>query len=62
MRNSFETELALFVSSAALDHLSLHGLDDTEAVLDWAQLDALMSVAATIRCRWAITNGTRKSP
>ena len=44
MRKTFKTEPALFVCSAALDHPSLHGLDDTEAVLDWAQLEALMSV------------------
>ncbi len=43
MRKSFETQPALFVSSTALDHPSLHGLDDTEAVLDWMQLEALMN-------------------
>ena len=42
MRNSFETEPVRFVSSPALDHLSLHDLDDTEAVLDWTRLEALM--------------------
>lgn len=42
MRKSFETQPALFVSSTALDHPSLHGLDDTEAVLDWRHLEALM--------------------
>jgi IS5 family transposase len=42
MRKSFETQPALFVSSTALDHPSLHSLDDTEAVLDWARLEALM--------------------
>jgi IS5 family transposase len=42
MRKSFDTQPALFVSSTALDHPSLHGLDDTEAVLDWAHLEALM--------------------
>lgn len=42
MRKSFETQPALFVSATALDHPSLHGLDDTEAVLNWSRLEALM--------------------
>jgi hypothetical protein len=42
MRKSCEIEPARFISSPALDHLSLHGLDDTEAVLDWTRLEALM--------------------
>ena len=42
MRKSFETQPALFVSSTIFDHPSLHGLDDTEAVLDWTELEALM--------------------
>ena len=42
MRKTFKTQPSLFVFGAALDHPSLHGLDDTEAVLDWAQLEALM--------------------
>jgi IS5 family transposase len=42
MRKSFKTQPSLFVFGAALDHPSLHGLDDTEAVLDWARLEALM--------------------
>jgi hypothetical protein len=37
MRKPFETHPALFVSSTMLDHPSLHGLDDTEAVLDWTK-------------------------
>jgi len=42
MRKSFRTQPALFVAGTALDHPSLHGLDDTEAVLDWSQLETLM--------------------
>jgi len=42
MRKPFETQPALFVSSTMLDHPSLHGLDDTEAVLDWTKLASLM--------------------
>jgi hypothetical protein len=42
MRKTFKTQPSLFVFGAALDHASLHGLDDTEAVLDWAWLEALM--------------------
>ena len=42
MRKTFKTQPSLFVFGAALDHSSLHGLDDTEAVLDWARLEALM--------------------
>jgi IS5 family transposase len=42
MRRPFKTQPALFVSSTMLDHPSLHGLDDTEAVLDWTELEALM--------------------
>ena len=42
MRNPFETQPARFVSSPALDHPSLQGIDDTEVVLDWTWLEALM--------------------
>jgi hypothetical protein len=43
MGKSFKTQPAFFVSATALDHPSLHGLDDTEAVLDWNHLEALMN-------------------
>ncbi len=43
MRKSFTTQPALLVSATALDHPSLHGLDDTEAVLNWTELEALMN-------------------
>ncbi|MDE0813710.1 MAG: hypothetical protein OSB46_06905 [Alphaproteobacteria bacterium] len=42
MRNSYEIQSALFVSSIVLGHPSLHDPDDTEAVLDWTRLVALM--------------------
>ena len=50
MRKSFVIEPARFISSPALDHPSLHGLDDTETVLDWIRLEALVgkSCASTI--------------
>ena len=50
MRQSFVIEPARFISSLALDHPSLHGLDDTETVLDWTRLEALVgkSCASTI--------------
>ncbi len=43
MKESFNTQPALFVSATALDPPSLHGLDDTGAVLDWSHLEALMN-------------------
>ena len=42
MRNSFVTEPARFVCSPELDHPSFHDQDDTEVVLDWTRLEALM--------------------
>ena len=42
MRNSFETEPALFVFSPVLDSPFILGLDDTEVVLDWTRLEVLM--------------------
>ena len=42
MRNSFVTEPARFVCSPVLDHPSFHDQDDTEVVLDWTRLEALM--------------------
>ena len=49
MRNSFETEPARFVYSPVLDHPSVHGQDDTGAVLDWTRLEALLVKFARIR-------------
>jgi hypothetical protein len=33
MQNSFSTQPALFITNADLEHASLRGLDDAEAVL-----------------------------
>ena len=43
MQNSFSTQPALFITNADLEHASLRGLDDAEAVLDWAKLEHLMA-------------------
>ena len=42
MRNPFATEPARFVCSPVLDYPSVHGQDDTEAVLAWTWLEALI--------------------
>jgi len=42
MNKSFQTQPALFVASAELNHPSLHGLDGAEAVLDWERIQTLM--------------------
>jgi hypothetical protein len=38
MQNSFSTQPALLITNADLEHASLRGFDDAEAVLDWACL------------------------
>lgn len=43
MQKPFQTQPELFVTSADIDHPALHELDATEAVLDWGQLEVLMS-------------------
>jgi IS5 family transposase len=43
MQKSFSTQSALFVSPADLEHPILHSLDDTEALLDWSEIEALLS-------------------
>jgi len=43
MQNPFLSQPALFVTSADLEHPSLHGLDGAEAVLDWTKLEQIMS-------------------
>ena len=42
MNKAFQTQPALFVASAELNHPSLYGLDGAEAVLDWTRLETLM--------------------
>ena len=43
MQKSFTTQPPFFVHAGDLDHPILHGLDDAEAVLDWCELERLMS-------------------
>ncbi len=43
MQKSFTTQPRLFVSSAEMSHPILCSLDDTEALLDWSELESLMS-------------------
>jgi IS5 family transposase len=43
MQKSFTTQSALFVSASGIDHPILRSLDGTEALLDWSQIDHLLS-------------------
>jgi len=43
MQKSFTTQPELFVSSTDLKHPVLHALDDTESLLDWTQIEHLLS-------------------
>jgi hypothetical protein len=43
MQKPFITQPELFVSTNDLDHLALHALDDTEAVLDWSKIEPILS-------------------
>jgi len=43
MQKSFATQPELFVSTSDLDHPILHSLDDTEALLEWSQIESLLS-------------------
>ncbi len=43
MQKSFQTQSSLFVSNADMSHPILCSLDDTEALLDWSELERLMS-------------------
>jgi IS5 family transposase len=43
MQKSFTTQPELFVSSTDLNHPVLHALDDTESLLDWTQIEHLLS-------------------
>ena len=43
MQKSFATQAKLFVSTADLDHPILHSLDATEALLDWSEIERLLS-------------------
>jgi len=43
MQNSFTTQPKLFVSTTDLEHPILHSLDDTEALLEWSEIENLLS-------------------
>jgi len=43
MQKSFSTQPGLFVSTSDLDHPILHSLDDTEALLEWSEIERLLS-------------------
>jgi len=43
MQNSFTTQTELFISTSTLDHPILHSLDDTEALLEWGQIEPLLA-------------------
>ncbi|ORU92132.1 MAG: hypothetical protein A6F72_04170 [Cycloclasticus sp. symbiont of Poecilosclerida sp. N] len=43
MQKSFSTQPNLFFSTADLDHPILHGLDDTEALLEWPEIETLLT-------------------
>ena len=44
MQKPFVTQAELFISSSDLEHLALHALDDTEAVLDWSKIEPILSL------------------
>lgn len=43
MQKSFSTQPELFVSTSDLNHPILHSLDDTETLLDWSEIEILLS-------------------
>ncbi|ORU92053.1 MAG: hypothetical protein A6F70_01860 [Cycloclasticus sp. symbiont of Bathymodiolus heckerae] len=43
MQKPFSTQPDLFVSTADLEHPILHSLDDTEALLEWSEIEKLLS-------------------
>jgi len=43
MQKPFTTQSSLFVSASDIDHPILRSLDDTEALLDWSQIEHLLS-------------------
>lgn len=43
MQKPFATQSELFISASDIDHPILRSLDDTEAVLDWSQIESLLS-------------------
>ena len=43
MQKPFTTQTDLFISASALDHPVLRSLDDTEALLEWSEIEQLLS-------------------
>ena len=43
MQKPFRTQPALFVPAAELDHPALRALDDAESLLDWSEIERLLS-------------------
>lgn len=43
MQKPFSTQPELFISTSDLDHPILHSLDDTEALLDWSEIEKLLA-------------------
>lgn len=43
MQKSFSTQPELFITASDLEHPILHSLDDTEALLDWSEIETLLS-------------------
>ena len=43
MQKSFSTQTELFISASDIDHPILHSLDDTEALLEWSEIESLLS-------------------
>ena len=43
MQKSFSSQPQLFLSPSELDHPVLHALDDTEALLEWGNIEVLLS-------------------
>ena len=43
MQKSFSTQIDLFITNADLDYPIVHSLDDTEALLYWKEIEALLS-------------------
>jgi len=56
MQKTFTTQPNLFVSSSDLNHPILHALDDTEALLDWSEIERLLS------CIYASNTGRPSYP
>jgi len=43
MQKPFSTQPDLLVSTADLEHAILHSLDDTESLLEWSEIEKLLS-------------------